>query len=56
MINWLRKNKRFIKVRAIEKELNMPDSTLIKAVNKTQNLSKKWTEPLNNFLKSFIKP
>lgn len=50
MLDWLKKNKRFIKIRAIEQELNMPDSTLIKAVNEVQNLPKKWEEPLNKFL------
>jgi len=56
MIDWLNKNKRFIKIRAIEQELNMPDSTLIKAVNGRQNLPKKWQEPLSKFLTGLIKP
>jgi len=55
MLNWLRKNKRFIKIRAIEQELNMPDSTLIKAVNEVQNLPKKWVEPLNQFINNLKK-
>ena len=50
MITWLNKNKRFISIRAIEQELKMPDSTLIKAVNGVQDLPKKWVEPLNKFL------
>lgn len=50
MIDWIKENKRFIKIRAIEKELKMPDSTLIKAVNGVQNLPKKWIEPLDQFL------
>lgn len=50
MINWLRKNKTILSIRAIEKELGMPDSTLIKAVNKVQNLPKKWKEPLREFV------
>jgi fructose-1,6-bisphosphatase len=50
MLDWLKKNKRFIKIRAIEQELNMPDSTLIKAVNEVQSLPKKWQEPVNNFI------
>ena len=55
MLNWLKQNKRFIKIRAIEQELKMPDSTLIKAVNDTQSLPKKWIEPLNKFLNGFVK-
>ena len=50
MLDWLKENKRFIKIRAIEQELKMPDSTLIKAVNGTQNLPKKWVELVNNFI------
>ena len=50
MLDWLKNNKRFIKIRAIEQELNMPDSTLIKAVNEVQSLPKKWIEPLDKFL------
>jgi hypothetical protein len=33
MIDWLQKNKQFLSIRAIEQHLEMPDSTLIKAVN-----------------------
>ncbi len=51
MIDWLKKNKRFIKIRAIEQKLNMPDITLIKAVNEVQKLPKKWIEQINNFIK-----
>ena len=51
MLDWLKKNKRFIKISAIEQHLNMPNTTLIKAVNGTQNLSeKKWKKPLEKFL------
>ena len=56
MLDWLKKNKRFIKIRAIEQELNMPDSTLIKAVNEVQSLPKKWQEPLSKFLIGLTKP
>ena len=52
MINWLKENKSFIKIRAIEQELNMPDSTLIKAVNGTQKMSDKWIEPLKKFIEN----
>jgi hypothetical protein len=49
-IKWLQKNKQFLSIRAIEKYLEMPDSTLIKAVNGTQNLPKRWLEPLRVFI------
>jgi hypothetical protein len=52
MINWLRKNKESLSIRGIERQLKMPDSTLIKAVNGSQSLPKKWIEPLNKFINS----
>lgn len=56
MIEWLRKYKDSLSIRGIEKQLNMPDSTLIKAVKGTQQLPKKWIEPLNEFIKEMQKP
>jgi len=55
MIDWLIENKKFIKIRAIENELGMPDSTLIKHVNGSQKMSDKWIEPLTQFLNGFVK-
>lgn len=55
MINWLIKNKKFIKIRAIEQELGMPYSTLIKHINGSQKMSDKWTEPLTHFFNDFVK-
>jgi hypothetical protein len=55
MINWLMKNRKFVKIRAIEQELGMPDSTLIKHVNGSQKMADKWAEPLNSFLNGFVK-
>lgn len=46
IVNWLRANKNRLSFRAIEKELGIPDTTLSKAVNGTQELPKKWVEPL----------
>jgi hypothetical protein len=46
MIDWLKKNKDSLSIRGIEKELKMPDSTLIKAVSGVQKLPKKWEIPL----------
>lgn len=46
IVNWLRANKERLSFRAIEKELGIPDTTLSKAVLSTQELPKKWVEPL----------
>jgi hypothetical protein len=56
MIEWLQKNKQFLSIRAIEKHLEMPDSTLIKAVNGSQNLPKKYEKRLSKFLMVLQKP
>lgn len=56
MIEWLRKNKHSLTIRGIEKQLNMPNSTLTKAVNGTQRLAKKWIKPLNDFIVELQKP
>jgi hypothetical protein len=56
MIDWLIKNKNSLSLRGIERQLNMPDTTLVKAVNGSQNLPKKWIEPLNKFLMFLQKP
>jgi len=53
-IDWLKKNKEFISSRAIEKHLGIPDTVLAKAVRGTQKLSRKWEEPLKQFLKEMI--
>ena len=55
MIDWLRKNKDFLSIREIEKQLGMPDSTLIKAVTGVQKLPKKWEQPLTDFINNLIK-
>jgi hypothetical protein len=36
MIDFLKNNKQFLSIRAIERYLEMPNSTLIKAVNGVQ--------------------
>lgn len=56
MINWLQKNKQFLSIRAIEQYLEMPDSTLIKAVNGSQNLPKKHEECLSKFIMGLQNP
>ncbi len=55
MIEILRKNKKYLSIRAIEKKLGMPDSTLIKAVNGSQTLPKKWEKPLFDFICALAK-
>ncbi len=51
-IEWLQKNKQFlsISIREIAQQLEIPDSTLMKAVNGSQNLPKKYEERLSEFL------
>ena len=56
MIEWLQKNKQFLSIRAIEQHLEMPDSTLIKSVNGSQNLPKKYEERLSKFLMGLQNP
>ena len=56
MINWLIENRKFLKIRAIEQELKMPDSTLTKHINGSQKMANKWIEPLNKFLMVLQKP
>ena len=56
MIKWIQDNKQFLSIRAIEQHLEMPDSTLIKAVNGSQNLPKKYETRLSEFLMVLQKP
>ena len=51
MIDYIKKNKKFLSLTAIEKETGMPPTTLIKAVEGTQKLPKKWIEKLETFIK-----
>ena len=47
MENWLKKNKDRLSIRAIEKEIGCPASTLTKVVNNAKRkLPEKWVEPL----------
>lgn len=50
MIGWLRKNKEYLSLRGIERQLKMPDTTLVKAVNGSQKLARHWENPLSKFL------
>jgi len=55
MIEGLRKNKNYLSIRGIEKELGMPATTLIKAVNEVQRLPEKWKQPLDDFIRALAK-
>lgn len=54
MIEWLRENKEYLSIRAIEKKIGCPPDILSKAINGRQKLSEKWHEPLRIFLDKFI--
>lgn len=56
MLDWLKKNREYLSIRAIEKKVGCPTDTLQKAVNGSQNLPKKWLEPLSKFIKALQKP
>ena len=55
MIEWIRKNKKSLSIRGIEEQLGMKD-TLRKAVEGTQQLPKKWIQPLTDFIIELQKP
>ena len=55
-IEWINANKQFLSIRAIEQHLEMPDSTLIKAVNGVQSLPKKYNVRLIDFIMVLQKP
>jgi len=50
VINWLRKYKHILSIRAIEQDLGMKD-TLQKAVSGKQKLPEHWEKPLRNYIK-----
>lgn len=55
MLDWIKKNKKVLKIRAINTDLGMPDSTLQKAVDGSQKLSTKWEDKLNDYVKKLRK-
>ena len=55
MLDWLKKNRDYLSIRAIEKKVGCPTDTLQKAVNGSQNLPKKWHAPLTKFINNLIK-
>ena len=50
-LKWLRDNKSFLNINKIEKELDMPSSTLQKALGGNRGLPKIWETPVNEFVK-----
>lgn len=56
MIDWIIKNKESLSISGIERQLKMPSSTLVKAVNGSQKLGKHWIKPLSKFIKALQKP
>jgi hypothetical protein len=55
IIEFLRKNKYILSINAIESELQLPKSSLLKAVAGTQSLSEKHKPAIENFLKNRFK-
>lgn len=51
MIEWLKKHKQHLSIRAIEKEIGCPTDTLQKYV-KGRPLPQKWVTTLEKFIKS----
>ena len=51
-LDWIKANKDVLSIRGINTRLGMPNSTLTKAVDETQNLPKKWIEPVNEFVRT----
>lgn len=56
MENWLRKNREFLNLLAIERKLGCSRSTLSKVANSDKKLPKKWIEPLRELAHEMIPP
>jgi hypothetical protein len=55
MLSWIKKNKQYLSIRAIEEAIKMSHDTLQKAVLNKQTLPKKWVKPLEDWVKNFVK-
>ncbi len=55
MIEYIRKNKNFLSIRAIEEHLGMPSTTLQKEIDGSQKMSKKWYSTVENFVNELRK-
>ena len=53
-ILFLRKNKAFIKIKAVERATGINDSVLVKSVDGKMNLPQKWEKSLSDWVKKFI--
>jgi hypothetical protein len=50
MLDFLKHYNKIFSTKAIEEELEMPPTTLNKALTGQQNLPKKWVKPLNDYI------
>jgi len=53
-LNWLLKNKHYVSVNKIEEDLQCPFTTVAQFVAGNRPLSKKWEQPLIDWLKNFL--
>lgn len=54
-LRWIMDNSESLSIRGINKQVGMPEDTLIKAVNQSQMLPKKWRQPLETFINNLKK-
>lgn len=50
MEQWLKDNAHLLSIRAIEKEIGCPSTTLTKAANGRMKLPQKWEKPLRDLI------
>lgn len=50
LLNWLKKNQDVLKISALEKGIDCPQTTIQKALKKTKELPNKWVDPLLEYL------
>lgn len=54
-LQWLKNNKQFFSIDKIEKELQMPFTTIQQWIAGNRDLPEKWKEPLTEWIKQFRK-
>ena len=52
---WVKENKDYLSIARIEKDIGMPETTLLKAVNGIQHFPKKWEADLDSFIRKLRK-
>lgn len=52
-LSWIKEKAKYLSLDAIEKELNMPQSTLYKWISGKRNLPKKWEPILIKWVDAF---